>query len=77
MYKRQVLGLITGQIIGRWGNFFNCEAFGGFTDNLLAMRIKMSLVNPSMISQELMDKQIVENGTAYIQVCLLYTSRCV
>ena len=63
-----VLGLITGQIIGRWGNFFNCEAFGGFTDNLLAMRIKMSLVNPSMISQELMDKQIVENGTAYIQV---------
>ena len=21
-------GLITGQIIGRWGNFFNCEAFG-------------------------------------------------
>ena len=63
-----VLGLITGQIIGRWGNFFNCEAFGGFTDNLLAMRIKMSLVNPSMISQELVDKQIVENGVAYIQV---------
>ena len=59
---------ITGQIIGRWGNFFNCEAFGGFTDNLLAMRIKMSLVNPSMISQELVDKQIVENGVAYIQV---------
>lgn len=63
-----VLGLITGQIIGRWGNFFNCEAFGGYTDNLLAMRIKMSLVNPSMISQELLDRQIVENGTAYIQV---------
>ena len=63
-----VLGLITGQIIGRWGNFFNCEAFGGYTDNLLAMRIKMSLVNPSMISQELLDRQIVEDGTAYIQV---------
>ena len=63
-----VLGLITGHIIGRWGNFFNCEAFGGYTDNLLAMRIKMSLVNPSMISQELLDRQIVENGTAYIQV---------
>lgn len=63
-----VLGLITGQIIGRWGNFFNCEAFGGFTDNLLAMRIKMSIVNPGMISRELIDKQIVENGVAYIQV---------
>ena len=63
-----VLGLIAGQIIGRWGNFFNCEAFGGFTNNLLAMRIKKSLVNPSMISQQLSDRQIVEDGVAYIQV---------
>lgn len=63
-----VLGLVTGQIIGRWGNFFNCEAFGGYTNNLLAMRIKESLVNPSMISQELIDHEIVENGVAYIQV---------
>ena len=29
-----VLGLVTGQIIGRWGNFFNCEAFGGYTSLL-------------------------------------------
>ena len=63
-----VLGLITGQMIGRWGNFFNCEAFGGYTDNLLAMRIKASIVNPSMISLELWDKRIVENGVEYIQV---------
>ena len=63
-----VLGLITGQIIGRWGNFFNCEAFGGYTDNLLAMRIKASIVNPSMISQELWAMRIVENGVEYIQV---------
>ena len=63
-----VLGLITGQIIGRWGNFFNCEAFGGYTDNLLAMRIKASIVNPSMISRELWDMRIVENGVEYIQV---------
>ncbi len=33
------LGLITGQIIGRWGNFFNREAFGKYTDNLFAMRL--------------------------------------
>lgn len=62
------IGLITGQIIGRWGNFFNCEAFGGYTDSLLAMRLKMSLVNPSMISPELLDHRIVENGVEYIQV---------
>ena len=63
-----VLGLLTGQIIGRWGNFFNCEAFGGYTDSLFAMRIKESIVNPSMISQELIDHRIVENGISYIQV---------
>ncbi len=63
-----VLGLITGQIIGRWGNFFNREAFGGYTNNLFAMRIKESIVNPSMISQQLLDHEIIENGVAYIQV---------
>ena len=63
-----VLGLITGQIIGRWGNFFNCEAFGGYTDNLFAMRIKESIVNPSMISAGLLEHEIVENGVKYIQV---------
>lgn len=62
------IGLITGQIIGRWGNFFNCEAFGGYTDSLLAMRIKRSLVNESMISQDLLQHLIVENGIEYIQV---------
>lgn len=62
------IGLITGQIIGRWGNFFNCEAFGGYTDSLLAMRIKRALVNESMISQDLLQHLIVENGIEYIQV---------
>lgn len=62
------LGLVTGQIIGRWGNFFNCEAFGGYTDSLLAMRIKRSLVEESMISTDLINHLIVENGIEYIQV---------
>ena len=62
------LGLITGQIIGRWGNFFNCEAFGGYTENLLAMRIRRSLVNENMISQDLLNHLIVETGVEYIQV---------
>ncbi len=63
-----VLGLVTGQIIGRWGNFFNCEAFGGYTNNLFAMRIKKSIVNPAMISEQLLEHEIVENGISYIQV---------
>ena len=63
-----VLGLTAGQIIGRWGNFFNCEAFGGYTDGLFAMRIRRALVNESMISQDLVDHLIVDKGVEYIQV---------
>ncbi len=63
-----VLGLLLGQIIGRWGNFFNTEAFGGYTNNLFAMQINRELVNQSMISQELLNHIQVINGIEYIQV---------
>lgn len=33
------MSLLLGQIMGRWGNFFNREAFGGFTEGLFAMQI--------------------------------------
>lgn len=33
------IGLVTGQIIGRWGNFFNREAFGKYTNSLFAMQL--------------------------------------
>ena len=33
------LGLLIGQSMGRWGNFFNREAFGDYCDNFLAMRL--------------------------------------
>ena len=29
------LGLVAGQMIGRWGNFFNREAFGEYTNSFL------------------------------------------
>lgn len=35
------LGLITGQIIGRWGNFFNREVFGKYTDGIFAMLLDL------------------------------------
>jgi prolipoprotein diacylglyceryl transferase len=63
-----VLGFITGQIIGRWGNFFNAEAFGGYTNNLFAMQIKKSIVNDSMISADLMKHLVNVGGVEYIQV---------
>jgi len=33
--------MLLGQVIGRFGNFFNAEAFGGYTENLFAMRIRV------------------------------------
>lgn len=35
------IGLLTGQILGRWGNFFNREAFGKYTDGLFAMQLDL------------------------------------
>ena len=34
-----VLGVLVGQILGRWGNFMNREAFGDYSDGLFAMRL--------------------------------------
>ncbi len=39
------LGLAAGQMIGRWGNFFNREAFGKYTDGLFAMQVSRSAVS--------------------------------
>ncbi len=39
------LGLITGQIIGRWGNFFNREAFGEYSNGLFAMQLNIKDVS--------------------------------
>ena len=36
------LGFMIGQMMGRWGNFFNREAHGGVTDSFL----RMGLINP-------------------------------
>ena len=59
-------GLILGQAIGRWGNFFNQEAFGGYTDNFFAMRLNIETA--AYTTTELTKKAITVNGTRYIQV---------
>ncbi len=61
-------GLILGQCIGRWGNFFNREAFGGYCDNLLAMQLPVSAVRSSEITEELRENIMIVDGISYIQV---------
>ena len=61
-----VLGLILGQIIGRWGNFMNRECFGQYTDSLFAMRLPVVAVRSNEITVEMADH--VVDGINYIQV---------
>lgn len=61
-----IFGLLLGQIMGRWGNFFNREVFGGYTNNLFAMRLPVDAVRASDITEELASH--IEYGTSYIQV---------
>ena len=62
------LGLVTGQMIGRWGNFFNREAFGDYTDSLLAMRLPEDAVRQSDITDLMRQHMETVNGVNYIQV---------
>lgn len=55
-----------GQAIGRWGNFFNREVFGGYSDSLLAMRYLAEQV--PVIPESVAQKMVYVEGAAYIQV---------
>ena len=62
------LGLVTGQMIGRWGNFFNREAFGEYTNNLFAMRLPVDAVRSGDITDLMRKHMEIEDGVSYIQV---------
>lgn len=72
------MGMLIGQILGRWGNFFNRECFGGYTDSLLAMALpvewfggKNYLVNKvssGIITQDMIDNVLMIDGREFIQV---------
>ena len=62
------MGLAAGQIIGRWGNFFNRDAFGEYTNNLLAMQLPVSAVRENEITSAMWNHVVTIGGVEYIQV---------
>ena len=64
--------VMIGQIFGRWGNFFNREAFGGYTDNFLAMRLLESHLpaqtRATEAGQKLLEMAKAGGYEGYIQV---------
>ena len=63
------MGILIGQIFGRWGNFFNREAFGGYSDGLLSMQIPIDAVRDSSdITSQMMEHVLNLDGISFISV---------
>lgn len=62
------MGILIGQVIGRWGNFFNRESFGEYTDNIFAMQLPVSAVRSGEVTTLMRENLITEEGISYIQV---------
>lgn len=62
------MALLNGQMLGRWGNFFNREAFGGYTDSLFAMRLPLDAVRSSDVTEQMRRHIERIDGVIYIQV---------
>lgn len=70
MFDICCLGLFIGQIIGRWGNFVNAEAFGGECDALWRMSINGAAgVHPTFLYESLW------NLLGFIILSLLHKKR--
>lgn len=68
MVDTACVGLVAGQIIGRWGNFFNREAFGDYSNGLLAMQLPVSAVRAGEITDKMREHLVTLEGVTYIQV---------
>jgi len=69
MADTAIPSFVLGQVIGRFGNFFNREAFGGYTDNLFAMRIRVDQTPGTRhITDEIFANIVRIQGAEYYQV---------
>ncbi len=64
-----VFGGLIGQILGRWGNFFNREAFGGYYNGLFSMQLPIAaLRQQSVLTDEMLQNATDEAGQRWISV---------
>lgn len=62
------MGLLIGQIIGRWGDFFNRESFGEYTEKITAMQLPLSSVHVGEVTSAMRENLLSIDGISYIQV---------
>ena len=68
IFDTVALAILNGQMLGRWGNFFNREAFGEYTDSLFAMQLPLDAVRDSDVTETMRANMQVVDGVSYIQV---------
>ncbi len=78
MADTATMALLTGQIIGRFGNFFNREAFGDYTDSIFRMNIPVSyfkgngslngLISEGIINEAMINNVVQIDNVAWISV---------
>lgn len=78
MADTAAFGLLVGQILGRFGNFFNREAFGAYTGSRFAMAIPLDyyrsngnlgyLERTNVITQKMLDNTVTIDGMECIMV---------
>ena len=68
IFDTVALAILNGQMLGRWGNFFNREAFGEYTDSLFAMQLPLDAVRNSDVTEKMRANMQVVDGVSYIQV---------
>ena len=69
-------GILLGQAIGRWGNFFNRESFGEYADNIFSMQLPLTAVRAGEVTTAMREKlQTVDGGTwILVQPLFFYES---
>ncbi|MBE5910749.1 prolipoprotein diacylglyceryl transferase [Pseudobutyrivibrio sp.] len=64
-----IFGVVIGQIFGRWGNFFNREVFGQYTDGPFAMLLPLSAIRSTEdVTTEMLTHLQSINGVDFISV---------
>ena len=62
------MGIVIAQIIGRWGDFFNRESFGEYTNSIFAMQLPLSAVRSNEVTSAMRENLETVGGTSFIQV---------
>ena len=66
------MGILIGQIIGKWGSFFNRESFGEYADNVLSMQLPLTAVRAGEVTTAMRENLQTVNGASCILVQPLF-----